>query len=203
MLIASFDVGIRNLAYCIMDEKCNIVDWSVVDVLENKTTKVSKMKQCIFMFAKCVANVLDTIDMSNCNRVIIEHQPSRNNKMKAMGNIIIGYLATKYHDKPNNWAIFVAPRNKLKVYDGPSIDCHLKNKYGQNKYYAKEHCKYFLNKLNIAYRWKLLYNDSKKKDDLADSYLQGMWYIKNNTKIHYGNIIIFGQLYKIKLHKTI
>ena len=74
----------------------------------------------------------------------------------------------------------VNARNKLKVYKGPPVLCPYnddkKNKYKKNKY------------LSIRYTEKMIedehdeiketFNVSKKKDDLADAYLQGVYWIK-------------------------
>ena len=43
--IISFDVGIKNLAYCIFDisgGKTDIIEWEVVDLLEENETNVPK-----------------------------------------------------------------------------------------------------------------------------------------------------------------
>ena len=34
-------------------------------------------------------------------------------------------------------------------------------------------------KLNIKNNWKLLFKESKKKDDLTDTFLQALWYMQN------------------------
>ena len=39
MIILSFDVGIKNLAYCVLDSKHIIYHWGVINVLENVTKK--------------------------------------------------------------------------------------------------------------------------------------------------------------------
>ena len=75
-------------------------------------------------------------------------------------------------------------RNKLKVYKGPDIitpyDNDKKNKYKQNKYLAIKYCKYMIeNNEKIDKTFIELYDSSKKKDDLSDSYLQGIYYIRN------------------------
>jgi len=66
-------------------------------------------------------------------------------------------------------------RNKLKVYNGPKISCDIKDKYKRNKFLAIEYCKEMIK--NEEEEFIELYNNSKKKDDLADSYLQGIYYI--------------------------
>jgi hypothetical protein len=52
-------------------------------------------------------------------------------------------------------------------------------KYADKKRLAIEHTKYFLEKDE---KYKDFFNNHKKKDDLADSYLQGLYYIKNMKK---------------------
>ena len=53
-----------------------------------------------------------------------------------------------------------------------------KNKYKINKYLAIEYCKYMIEENEkIDKKFHELYDSSKKKDDLADCYLQGIYYI--------------------------
>ena len=66
-------------------------------------------------------------------------------------------------------------RNKLKVYHGEPIECHKKDKYAKNKYLAIEYTKKMI--LNEKEEFIELFNQSKKKDDLADAYLQGIYCI--------------------------
>ena len=67
--------------------------------------------------------------------------------------------------------------NKLKVYDGPKIVLKVKSKYTIRKKSAIIHSQYFLdgNKKQLEF-----FNSNKKKDDLADSFLQALYYIKKN-----------------------
>ena len=69
---------------------------------------------------------------------------------------------------------FVSARNKLKYYDGPVIECTLKSKYSRTKFLSKEYTKYYLkdDEKNLSF-----FNSNKKKDDLADSFMQGLSFI--------------------------
>ena len=80
----------------------------------------------------------------------------------------------------------VNARNKLKIYKGTSsemdaISCacpfndEKKNKYKINKYLSIEYTKKMIE--NEDDKFKELFQESKKKDDLADSYLQGVYWI--------------------------
>ena len=70
----------------------------------------------------------------------------------------------------------VNARNKLKVYKGPKIECNKKGKYAQNKYLSIEYTKKMIESENDHFQQ--LFESSKKKDDLADSYLQGIYWIE-------------------------
>ena len=70
----------------------------------------------------------------------------------------------------------VNARNKLKVYKGPKIECNKKGKYAQNKYLSVEYTKKMIENENDHFQQ--LFETSKKKDDLADSYLQGIYWIE-------------------------
>ena len=66
-------------------------------------------------------------------------------------------------------------RNKLKVYKGEPIKCDIKETYKRNKYLAIQYCGKMIN--DEEKKFIDLYNNSKKKDDLSDSYLQGIYYL--------------------------
>ena len=53
-------------------------------------------------------------------------------------------------------------------------------KYADKKKFAIEHTKYFLEKYDTGYLD--FFNIHKKKDDLSDSYLQGLYYISQLNK---------------------
>ena len=72
-------------------------------------------------------------------------------------------------------------RNKLKAYNGPTVECIIKDKYKKTKFLGIEYCKYMINNSLQNDIWIQLFTNSKKKDDLADSYLQGI-YVLNNSK---------------------
>ena len=70
----------------------------------------------------------------------------------------------------------VNARNKLKVYKGPKIECNKKGKYAQNKFLGVEYTKQMIKNENDHFQ--NIFNTSKKKDDLADAYLQGIYWIE-------------------------
>ncbi len=72
-------------------------------------------------------------------------------------------------------------RNKLKAYKGPVVPCIIKDKYKKTKFLGIEYCKYMINESKQDQKFIDLFVNSKKKDDLADAYLQGMFVLGINT----------------------
>lgn len=72
-------------------------------------------------------------------------------------------------------------RNKLKAYTGPKIECDIKDRYKRTKFLGIEYCKHMIQESNQDDQWIDLFLNSKKKDDLADAYLQGMYVLGLKT----------------------
>ena len=66
---------------------------------------------------------------------------------------------------------FISSINKLKPYLG-----NLKTNYHQRKKYGIEICKCYLNQFELLIQWQSYFNQNKKKDDLADCFLQALSY---------------------------
>jgi hypothetical protein len=65
--------------------------------------------------------------------------------------------------------------------DAAATETPQKNKYREHKTDSIKHCKEYLanDDPESIKPTTILFNNSKKKDDLADSFLQGVWYIKH------------------------
>ena len=71
-------------------------------------------------------------------------------------------------------------RNKLKAYKGPEIKCDIADKYKKTKFLGIEYCRYMIQEnKKIEDKWRIIFEESKKKDDLSDAYLQGIYYLGN------------------------
>ena len=79
-----------------------------------------------------------------------------------------------------NMIEMVNARTKLKAYQGPEIECTITDKYKRTKYLGIEYCKWMIHQnIKIDDKYRKLFEESKKKDDLSDAYLQGIyWLIK-------------------------
>lgn len=154
--------------------------------------------------------VLEPINISN---VIIENQISPiANRMKT----IQGMLAQYFIIRNENIVIdFVSSSNKLKQFDikknktsenilentmkpaekptENSLEKNIKNPdYKKHKMDGVSYCSRILTKNEFLTQW-ITSLDTKKKDDLADCFLQGLWYLKQK------NIIIYAEDLKIKI----
>jgi len=117
---------------------------------------------------------LPTID-----KVIIENQISPiANRMKTIQGMIAQYFIMKN----NNISIeFVSSINKLKdtSTENKKEEKEDKLKYGDRKKVGIKKCLEIITNEHNYKSWEDFFSKHTKKDDLADSFLQGIWYIKN------------------------
>jgi len=128
------------------------------------------------------------------NVVVIENQPSfKNPRMKSISGIIYDYYMIRgMVDKAITKSLikkvkFMSPSNKIKLAsDGETQQLvKLKSSDESKAYkmtkslavkYATEMCKHLP-------EWLAKFNSHKKKDDLADAFLQGAYYFEMNVKV--------------------
>ena len=211
MKILSFDIGIKNLSFCLLDDSKKILDWGIIniscdDVCQHINTKTIKCcnsatcitedklllcnshsklkkypgkkkkivkKNTIYNVGNKLVKELDKFDFLDCEHIILENQPSlKNPTMKSIQMMLYSYFLIKSnHIKLE----MINARNKLKAYKGEPIPCDIKDRYKKNKFLAIEYSKKMI--LKEDNEFIELFNNSKKKDDLSDSYLQGIYYI--------------------------
>ena len=217
MKYLSFDVGIKNLAFCSLDDNKKILDWGIINLDKNPICQCGLQKECcksstfivvsdngetkysctthtkkykkkkkmnndrdIFNLSKIMINELNSKEYFLNHEVIcIENQPAlKNPVMKTVQMILYSYFmiegATK--DTPVSEVHMINARNKLKVYKGPEVECKFTDKYKKNKYLSVEYTKNMI--LEEDNKFIELFTESKKKDDLADAYLQGIYFIE-------------------------
>lgn len=121
-------------------------------------------------------------NLDEYEHIVIENQPVlKNPRMKSVQMLIYSFFL--FQSIENNYSYVIklfSARNKLNIYDGPEIKSDIKNKYALRKYLSVEYTKYFLAKYNNEYLD--FFTISRKKDDLADSYLQGLTFYKRLTR---------------------
>lgn len=126
---------------------------------------------------------LNLLDVDYC---IIENQPSlKNPKMKAVADTLFNwFLIRGLIDKKNNTniknVIYCSPSNKLKIDEDNTVKLLSKTnndteKYKITKKLGIQYCQQLIKNDEI---FKIKFNSFKKKDDLADAFLQGVFYLK-------------------------
>lgn len=212
----SFDVGIKNLAYCKLDENKVIKSWGIINLNENPECDVHLKKKCekqssyivmgddkvnycctahskkfpkkkklntnhdLLKISQLAVGKLRELDLDDVTHVLIENQPAlKNPVMKSIQMIIYTFFVmdgVMKEESSIETIHMVNARNKLKVYKGPPIECNKKGKYAQNKYLSVEYTKEMIKEEDECFI--KLFSESKKKDDLADAYLQGIYWIE-------------------------
>ena len=136
-------------------------------------------------------------NVQGVTHVIIENQISPiANRMKTVQGMLAQYFIIRV---PGCCIEFVSSSNKLKIFTKDQKDQKndqkttekttekVNSEYKQHKRDGIYYCdKVLINNTNITC-WQDLFNNSKKKDDLADSFLQGLWYIINKKWVTLDN----------------
>lgn len=117
----------------------------------------------------------------NIDIVLIENQISPiANRMKTIQGMVAQYFIMK---NSNQFIEFVSSFNKLKEVNKKNVNEENKltdkAKYNERKKLGITTCLENLEKNNINDEWLKYFNKHSKKDDLADCFLQGLWYITN------------------------
>jgi hypothetical protein len=116
--------------------------------------------------------------------VIIENQISPiATRMKTLQGMLTQY----YIDHIENVDItFVSSVHKLKQFVAIKTGEQEKNSYKDHKVSGIDYCSRILQQ-NPGFSAWLPKLDTKKKDDLADCFLQGLWYFKQKNIITYAD----------------
>lgn len=172
----SFDIGIRNLAYCLIQYdtisgKCTIQNWDIINLCEE-----DEAVKNISLFRMChrLIHALDEKGITSDTIVLIENQPvMKNPKMKNIQIMVFTYFVMLGCESIH----LFSPRQKFLAYDGPPIECSLKSKYAQRKKLGIQYCQYFINSIDD---YTAFFKEHKKKDDLSDCLLQALSFFKKN-----------------------
>lgn len=167
MKILAWDIGIKNLSYCLYNtQDDSIIDWNVIDISQNGKE--------IFNLQEEMVKQLDLLPhLLNVDYVVLENQPTFNIKMKTVASALYTYFVIRGcvdHERQIKNICYVHPKQKLTQcqYEGPVFESEKKQKYQRDKETAIVYCRYFL---RDDTRWLTLLDSSSKADDLSDSYL--------------------------------
>jgi len=170
MKVLSFDVGIKNLAYCLYDkDAAKIEAWEVYGVDPATTRDFEKLCPEVMRTLEERRSVFDAADV-----VVVERQPGKNRKMKIVETYLHAYFVLR-----GKVVVLYSPSNKLRGEDA--------GMHGTSKYHLRKKKSVHLvdDLLEAGSEFAALFAASKKKDDLSDCLLQAIAFCKEpgNTAV--------------------
>ena len=160
-MILSIDVGIRNLAMCLLNETSNlVVEWDVSGV-------PPEHKDGIYVSLR--KHLDERPWVLDASTVLIEKQPDRNKKMVSVMHFLHAYFIIK---NPTAETIIYDARHKIPDVAGPG-----KSQYLKRKKVSIERCEEFIRSDEVNAHWLDTFLKSKKKDDLADTVMQALSFV--------------------------
>lgn len=142
------------------------------NIIEDKADGINLITLGITMRDK-----LDSVlNLDNVDKIIIENQISTiATRMKTLQGMIAQYFIMK-----NKTDIeFISSTNKLKLFIG-----NKKTTYNERKKLSIKISNTIFNKKQIYTDWQKFMNTHTKKDDLADCFLQGIYYLNELDTIN-------------------
>jgi len=200
MIYVSFDIGVKNLAVCIIrrTEILEILDWRIIALASSKKEikGIDDISERIYIEMDNIIGGLKNMDINMIDYVLIENQPSNlNGIMKTIQHIIYGYFSLiKYWDKEVSNVVLVNASLKTKNHtyvinmeaNAAKVAGEVRNKkgfrrdkYKNNKMLSIELCREYISEDEELQK---IFGENKKKDDLSDACLQAVSYIRSNEK---------------------
>jgi len=144
---------------------------------------------------RAIKKQLDSdLEIEGATHVIIENQISTiASRMKTIQGMIAQYFIMRFGDSVvvefisshNKLKGFVLPSSKVDEENAKGEDPKDKTKYKANKTDGVAICRQFIQQNPEMGAWDTVFEKSKKRDDLADCFLQAIWYLKTKKIISY------------------
>lgn len=180
-VIVSFDVGIKNMSFCVLhvpeenpQESFTIQEWDIMSIEQGATVPDT---------CENLVKILDERPyLSEGNFVVIENQPvTKNPKMKTIQVVLLTYFLMKKirPESSIQQVLLLNSALKLKAYVGPEQTLTTKSKsaYVRRK---NQVVLYSLYELRDHPEKLALLQSHKKKDDLSDAFLQALYVVRKS-----------------------
>jgi hypothetical protein len=161
---------------CKKNELVSLINDYIINNSFEPIEKNNASKMDLVTIGKNIQSNLDALlkdDFLSIQTIVIENQISPiANRMKTIQGMIAQYFIMK-----KNGIVeieFVSSFNKLKNCDKKD---DIKLTYSDRKKLGVKKCLEIINSSFSFSNWKTFFIEHKKKDDLADSFLQGIWYL--------------------------
>lgn len=184
MWLLSFDCGLYNLAWTIFHienkNKYSVYDWGIISL--NSGKKKTDFEYYNRVLLEKLIELFQIHDfIPHFEYVLIENQTTISPTNKNISVIIYTFFNMLAINTKHIEIKFISPSNKLKVANKPELPIfNIKNKYQIRKKTAIIYAEYYL--VNVLYDNEkfLEFQKNNKRDDLADSLLQGIYFIENS-----------------------
>ena len=173
VMILSFDPGTCFMGVCALHSNGQIVDWTVW----NKMDHIQDLVLTLDVWMSLIIEHCD--DDKKQFTVVIERQPPRNRKTNRIVTILETYFYTAW--KQNCTSIRTLHSNIKWTH---VLKRRIPKTYKERKKECIRECVDVLQQKNETDEWKQYFQTSKKRDDLADAYLQAQYLTVDNNIGH-------------------
>jgi len=184
MKIISFDIGIKNMAYCIASFKdsLEIIKLNKIDLLIPDKS-IQSLIETTIEFLDDIYNQINLNDDESL-KVLIECQMT--SKMRCIQTTINTYfkMVSKIEGIDIE-TIYLSAKHKLdltKKYPNYIYSKEDKNNYKNNKLNSIKFTSYLLDEIYINDNIKEIIRKEKKKDDICDAYLMIIYFYEKNNR---------------------
>jgi hypothetical protein len=173
----SYNITPGNTKKCIIKQMFEYFDEHSLKPI--KKTKQNASNIDLITIGQNIKTEFDIVDFSQVDCVIIENQISPiANRMKSIQGMLAQYFIMRHETIQIE---FLSSSNKLKGFEKEHNS--LDSNYKQHKMDAVFHTKRIIEN-PIFSSWKHHVLEHKKIDDMADAFLQGLWYLNKHNIIN-------------------
>jgi hypothetical protein len=196
MITVSFDIGIVNLAVCVLKDN-QVILWKIISLFEKckKYIPVENIAESVYIHMDgLIGEISEIIEIKptdmKIDYVLLENQPSHmNGSMKTVQMLLYGYFQNlKYYDGmvKNVYQVNASLKLKSHIIEKTEMAKTKQERYKNNKADGIRICCHYIkdSKMLCAYL-----SNHKKKDDLCDCILQAISWLRLNKKTDIHNII--------------